>query len=138
MNMPLDYNAIWSEINSRSLTKSKASRIAEMSETGFKQMMKRKTMAVSTLEKLAKYFDKPIGYFFGNEEDGKINTTTKYPLSTKKDIVGEPQITLISCHDCIDKDKQIKKMSREKSELQTKYIDALEELRAKNGSQGCG
>ena len=50
--MELDYNKIWSLISKNNLTKAKAARIGDMSETGFRQMMERKTMAVSTLIRL--------------------------------------------------------------------------------------
>lgn len=67
---PIDvnYNKLWSLINQINLSQNAAARMIGMSSTGFKQMMDRQTMPVSVLEKFAEYFNKPVSYFFDEED----------------------------------------------------------------------
>jgi hypothetical protein len=110
--MSLDYNSIWSLINKNNLSKAKAARIAEMSETGFRQMMDRKTMAVSTLEKFAEYFKVPITAFFEDISYGEA------PIDEQMQSPG--RVSRL-CKDCVEKQKEI-------DQLRQKLIEAQEKL----------
>ena len=115
--MELDYNKIWSLISKNNLTKAKAARIGEMSETGFRQMMERKTMAVATLVRYAIYFEKPISYFFAYSSD--FDTVNEDRDAYDK--AGDQK-----CPECAEKEKRIETLEKLVS-TQEKLISSLEQ-----------
>ncbi len=109
----MDYNKLWSLINEKNLSKGAAARVVEMSTTGFIQMMDRKTMAVSTLERFADYFHVPVAYFFSECEQ---NMAEYLKMNT-----------LHSCPECAEKERTIE-AQKKTIEIQDKYIKVLEKV----------
>ena len=113
----MDYNKLWSLINEKNLSKGAAARVVGMSTTGFIQMMDRKTMAVSTLEKFADYFHVPIAYFFSEYEQ---SMTECLQMSRYKE-------ALHPCAECAEKERTIE-AQKKTIDIQDKYIKALEKV----------
>lgn len=122
----MDYNKVWSLINGKNLSQNKISRILDLSSTGFKLMMDRRTMTVATLEKLAEYFDKPVSYFFDEEENEVSEARVKY----------ESRVRENKLQNCTDKERLIESQ-RETIETQKMLIEALQSNRKlPNGTSG--
>ncbi|MFV0376875.1 MAG: hypothetical protein ACK5JD_06175 [Mangrovibacterium sp.] len=126
----MDYNKIWSLMNENNLKQSGMSRLLRMSQTGFKQMMDRKTMSVEVLEAISNHFGKPMHYFF----DEPVSKVSEPRVSYEKKPPGERDVRLCSCPDCIAKQKEIDALN--------KALEAKEELlemyREKKSEGKCG
>ncbi len=131
----MDYNKVWSLFNKHGLSQNAAARIVGMSSPGFATMMKRETMTISTLEKIAAYFKVPIQEFFEK---------TEYSISADRSTeVNESYIKLYNCENCIKKQREVDKLKDEMKETQKQLIEiqkehietikSLNQLREKHG-----
>ena len=64
----LNYKKISTLVKSIDSSKMEFYKLIDVTPTGFRQTMEKKTMKVDTLERIAIYFDKPISYFFDEVE----------------------------------------------------------------------
>lgn len=89
-----------------------------MTDTGFYQAMKRDDFKTSTLEKLSKYFKKPITFWFDDQQTLPINNE-----------MNEPGVQYYKeCPNCMHFEREF--------QLQQKVIDGLErELKLKKESK---
>ena len=106
----MNYEKIEQLIKKENLTQNKAAAAFGMSSPGFKEMLDNKTMKVETLEKIAKYFNVPVSYFF---EDGEKLTPSQVP-DLPVDIVKEPYTV---CRLCNEKDKRIAELELHRDDL---------------------
>ena len=113
----MDYSKLWSLINQAELSKSAAGRIAGLSPQGFITMMERETMTVSTLETFARYFKKPISYFF--EESIGFNDTDEKKIEYDKVKLLEKRVRLLEDY------FEIMKLSENMREFQEKLEKKL-------------
>jgi hypothetical protein len=116
----LNKNKIESLINYGDSNPSIVSKHTGINYQTLKSKLKSGVWLAVEIEILAKYFKKPITYFFGEDE---------------KNSVDEPGVTTYSCPDCIKKQKEIDRLQKEKDEIKDKYINCLEQL---NNSKGGG
>lgn len=82
------------------------------------------------LENFIKKYRPPLLWFMTGEK-------SKYLNEVKLDSVGE-KITIYSCPDCIEKQKEINLLNTELKEMNKKYIATLESLNSAASSRDCG
>ena len=115
----LNYNKIWELASEKNIKKSQLARYANMGETGFRQMMERKTMTVETLCLLLEKLGKPVSYFFDEPEPNTLNE----PIP--------PYHTKCKNPECIER---ISELERDKANLeQLKILLTEENERLKKG-----
>ncbi len=85
----MNYSKLQLLISKENLSLAKAGRIGSFkSGTGFREMMKNKTMTVITLENLADYFKKPIAYFFDQESVNDLVNEPQAKYGNKVELLG--------------------------------------------------
>ena len=107
------------EQNNERISDRAEARVILMSQKGYLAMMEHHTLTVKKLEEIAKKFNKPVSYFFVDEESE--------PLAVVNEVRQEYKITRVDCPECISKLQKIEELE----EYRRKYIECLEELAGK-------
>lgn len=85
------------------------------------ERLKRQNLMPNDVEKIADYFQKPIGYYFDREEQGQMEYTVKSKMTVANDSV----VKIYSCTDCISKQKEIDRLTSQLNDKE-KIISLLE------------
>lgn len=136
--MKLDYSKIKLLQNTHNLSDRAMGRKIGMSHTGYAGMMERKSCSVETLVTISEAFQKPILYFFTNEDQNAVNEQNevyhaKPPDSDKPDHCANPY--------CLKRENQLleenRQLNRENRELREE-IRALQKGGTNVGKSGTG
>lgn len=119
----LNIYKIESDINSKNLQSTDVSKIIGQKYTTTINRREKGNWTPNDVEKIAEFFKRPIAYYFDKEEN-----EAKEPEGEYKRV----------CKECIEKDNEINRLKEKLTELQEKYISALEDISGKNGNRQCG
>lgn len=114
----LNYNKIESAINRDRTPKVKLATYLGIGESTLRSRLKRKNLTPNDVYNIAKFFDKPIGFFFDEDEE------------SNSDNPGEAVVRHIKCSECIEKDKEIQRLLEELKELQAELLDLYRSKKA--------
>jgi transcriptional regulator with XRE-family HTH domain len=89
----MNYKKLTDLVSEENLSDNKIARVMDMTGTGYRDMLKNKSMKVDTLEKVARHFKVPVSYFF----DEDVTELEEPKAEYKKNC----------CELCKEKDKQI-------------------------------
>ena len=92
--------------NNDKISERAEARVIRMSQKGYTAMMEHHTLTVKKLEEIAQILNKPVSYFFVTDED--------------QDTTEELAMKYFDCKDCIDKQKEIERLTdqlKDKNEL---------------------
>lgn len=76
----LDYDLIWSLINRQGISMKSLSEFCEMSPDGLSRALRKQRISVETLEKIALFFQKHPGYFWGPDENQNVELLSKLKM----------------------------------------------------------
>jgi transcriptional regulator with XRE-family HTH domain len=112
----MNYKKLNDLIRENNLTQNKAAAAFGVSSPGLREMIDNKTMKVETLEKIAKYFNVPVSYFFDEDPCNELNEP---PATYNK--------AQIICPLCAEKDRIINLLEMHRDDLRRElgFINAL-------------
>lgn len=102
-------------------------KIAGISGPGYSKMLENKTCRVEYLENFARYFEKPIMYFF-DEKEFQVNQVAEPPAS-------------YSCQKCAEKQKTINEMNATIEQQEKELLRLYRQINPDNVSgfeKSCG
>lgn len=115
----LNYNKIESAINRDRTPKVKLATYLGIGESTLRSRLKRKNLTPDDVYNIAKFFNKPIGFFFDEEEEESDN-----------DAPCEALVRHIKCSECIKKDREIQRLLEELKEVQAELLDLYRSKKA--------
>lgn len=123
------------EKNKEKVSDRAEARVVRMSQKGYLAMMKNHTLTVARLEEIAEILNKPVSYFFLNEEKKE---PAPYLPAAEPVVIKEGPVEVYSCPECRPRVKRIQeleekveKLGVDVDEYRRKYIDCLEDLAGK-------
>lgn len=93
----MNYKKLIDLVKEENLSDNKIARVMDMSGTGYRDMLKNKSMKVDTLEKVANHFKVPVSYFF-EDQPGAIAELVHEPKAAYKNT---------GCYHCAEKERLI-------------------------------